>query len=52
MKENTMTKNEHKTFDKLLELIITKGMVGKDILDMLCLISRMKYYYIEGTKEN
>lgn len=47
-----MTIDEHKTFDKLIELIITQGEAGKVLLDMLTLVSRMKFHYIEATKEN
>lgn len=42
-----MTKAEQKTFDKLLKLIIQQGTSGKELLDQLILVSRMKEAYKE-----
>lgn len=41
-----MTIEEHKTFDKLIELIITQGEAGKVLMDMLMLVTHMKSAYI------
>lgn len=40
-----MTNEEHKTYNKLIKLIITQGDAGKVLLDMLKLISNMKAAY-------
>lgn len=45
-----MTKKEHDTFDKILELVIKQGTTGKELLDQLRLLSRMKATY-EGDNQ-
>ncbi len=45
-----MTAKEHKTYDKLIKLIVTQNDASKVLLDMLKLIIDMKATY--SKKEN
>lgn len=37
-----MEKKEHKTFNKILELVLKQGAASKDILDELKLLHKMR----------
>lgn len=40
-----MKDNELKTYDNLINVIITSGTIGKQLMDMLMLVARMKAAY-------
>jgi len=47
-----MTAKENKTYDNLLNLIISHGEAGKTLMDMLQLVAKMKAIYDIEQKRN